>query len=209
MKTSQKELKEKAVKIIAKLKELFPDAKIALHYSNTFELLVAVILSAQCTDKMVNRVTPALFKKYPTLHDYVVADLKTFEQDIKSIGFYHSKAKNILATAKIIEETYNGQVPDTMEDLLTLPGVGRKTANVVMGNGYGKTEGIVVDTHVRRLTKLLGLTTNNDPIKIERDLMKIIPREDWFILSHLLIAYGRTYCSARKHDHANCPLSTL
>ena len=206
---TQKALNQKAIKIIAKLKKLFPEPKIALNYSNNVELLFAVMMSAQCTDTMVNRVTARLFKKYKSLHDYVTADIKEFEQDIKSTGFYHSKAKHILAAAKRIEEKYKGKVPDTMEDLLTLPGVGRKTANVVMGNGYGKTEGIVVDTHVRRLTKLLGLTIHSDPIKIEQDLMKIVPREDWFILSHLLIAYGRTYCSARKHDHANCPLSNI
>ncbi len=206
---TQKALKEKAIKIITKLKELFPDPKIALNYSNNVELLFAVMMSAQCTDRMVNIVTAKLFKKYKTLHDYVTADITEFEQDIKSTGFYHSKAKHILETAKILETKYNGKVPDCMQDLLTLSGVGRKTANVVMGNAYGKTVGIVVDTHVRRLTKLLGLTTHNDPIKIEQDLMKIIPREDWFILSHLLIAYGRTYCSARKHNHATCPLSSL
>ena len=206
---TQKALQQKAIKIIAKLKELFPEPKIALNYSNSVELLFAVMMSAQCTDKMVNIVMAKLFRKYRTLHDYVTADITEFEQDIKSTGFYHSKAKHILETAKILEDKYHGKVPDTMEELVTLSGVGRKTANVVMGNGYGKTEGIVVDTHVRRLTKLLGLTTHNDPIKIERDLMKIIPREDWFILSHLLIAYGRTYCSARKHDHAKCPLNDI
>jgi len=193
-------------KIIQKLKELLPDAKIVLKYSNNWELLVAVILSAQCTDKMVNKVTDKLFKKYKTLADYVKADPKEFENDIRSTGFFRNKTKNILAAAKIIKNKFGGVVPNTMKDLLTLPGVARKTANVVFGNAFGIYEGIAVDTHVRRLAKLYGLTDHDDPDKIEQDLMKIVPKKDWFKFTYLMIDYGRKYCFARKHDHKNCPL---
>lgn len=195
--------------ILKTLKELFPHPKIALNYTTDFELLVAVILSAQCTDKLVNKVTEPLFKKYKTLADYADADLAEFEQDIHSVNFYRNKAKNILATAKIIKEKYGGKIPDTMENLLSLPGVARKTANVVLGNIYHKIVGIVVDTHVKRLSQLYGLTKNDTPEKIEQDLMKIIPKEEWFELSYRLIDYGRAYCTARPHDHANCPLTKV
>jgi len=201
-----KKLKEKALKIIKVLKKLFPTAKIALNYSNPWELLVAVVLSAQCTDKKVNEVTKNLFKKYKTLDDYIKANPRKFEQDIKSTGFYKNKAKNILATARIIKEKFNGQVPKTMEELLTLPGIGRKSANVILGNAYGIVEGIAVDTHVRRLAKKLGLTKNTDPDKIEKDLMQIIPKKYWFPFTYWLIEYGRKYCPARPHNHNNCPL---
>src|SRR3990167_3079376 len=196
-------------KIIQKLKELLPDAKIVLKYSNNWELLVAVILSAQCTDKMVNKVTDKLFKKYKTLADYVKADPKEFENDIRSTGFFRNKTKNILAAAKIIKNKFGGVVPNTMKDLLTLPGVARKTANVVFGNAFGIYEGIAVDTHVRRLAKLYGLTDHDDPDKIEQDLMKIVPKKDWFKFTYLMIDYGRKFCPARKHDHKNCPLTTI
>lgn len=195
--------------ILKTLKELFPHPKIALNYTTDFELLVAVILSAQCTDKLVNKVTEPLFKKYTSINDYVDADPAEFEQDIHSVNFYRNKAKNILATADIIKEKYGGKVPDTMEDLLSLPGVARKTANVVLGNIYHKIVGIVVDTHVKRLSQLYGLTKNDTPEKIEQDLMKIIPKEEWFELSYRLIDYGRAYCTARPHDHANCPLTKV
>ncbi len=200
------ELKKKAALIVKELKKLLPDAKIVLKYSNNWELLVSVILSAQCTDVMVNKVTEKLFKKYRIIDDYEKADLKEFEQDIKSTGFYHHKAKNILATAKIIKEKYSGKVPNTLNDLLSLPGVARKTANVVLGNAFGIVEGIAVDTHVRRLSQVYGLTKHNDPEKIERDLMKILPKSDWFRFTYLMIDYGRKYCPAKKHDHDNCPL---
>ena len=200
------EKKHLAEKIIKKLKVLLPDAKIALNYSNNWELLVAVILSAQCTDKMVNKVTEKLFRKYKSLEDYVKADANEFEKDIRSTGFFRNKAKNILATAKIIKGKFHGKVPDTMNDLLTLPGVARKTANVVLGNAYGIYEGIAVDTHVRRLAKLYGLTDQDDPDKIEQDLLKIVPKKDWFKFTYLMIDYGRKYCPAKKHDHQNCPL---
>ena len=198
--------KKLASTIISKLKKLFPTAKIALRYGNNWELMVAVQLSAQCTDKKVNEVTEKLFKKYKTLDDYVKADRHEFERDIHSTGFYRNKAKNILAAAKIIKEKYNGQIPKTMKEILELPGVARKTANVVLGNAYGVVEGIAVDTHVRRLSKLLGLTNETDPIKIEKGLMAIIPKKEWFNFTYRLIDYGRKFCVARRHDHQKCPL---
>ncbi|OHB21375.1 MAG: endonuclease III [Parcubacteria group bacterium RIFCSPLOWO2_01_FULL_48_18] len=202
-----KKRKTKAARINRILKKLFPRAKIVLKYSNNWELLVAVILSAQCTDKKVNEVTAELFKKYRTLEDYVSADPKKFMQDIRSTGFYRNKTKNILAAAKAVKRRYGGRVPDAMEEILKLPGVARKTANVVLGNAYGVVEGIAVDTHVRRLSRLLGLTNETDPVKIERDLMVILPKKEWFGFAYRLIDYGRKYCPARPHDHARCPLS--
>lgn len=202
-------MKQRISKIIKELKKLFPNAKIALNYKNNLELLFAVILSAQCTDKMVNKVTENLFKKYKNLDDYVNADQKEFEEDIKKTGFYHNKAKNILSSAKIIKEKYNGKIPKTMEEIMELPGVARKTANVVLGNAYGIVEGIAVDTHVKRLAQVLGLSKNTNPDKIEQDLMKIVPKKDWFEFTYLLIEYGRNYCTARRHDHENCPLSKI
>lgn len=193
--------------ILDELKRLFPDARIALQYSNNWELLVAVQLSAQCTDKKVNEVTAELFKKYRSLDDYVKADPRVFERDIHATGFFRQKTKNILHAAKIIKEKYGGAMPRTMKEMLVLPGVGRKTANVVLGNAYGVVEGIAVDTHVRRLARLLGLTTHTDPHKMEKDLMRIIPREEWFDFTYRLIEYGRKYCTARQHDHAQCPLT--
>jgi len=191
--------KERAKKILKKLRELFPDAAIVLKYGNAWELLVAVILSAQCTDKQVNIVTEKLFQKYKTLDDYIKATQEEFEQDVKSTGFYRNKAKNILASAKIVKERFGGKVPDTMEDLLTLPGVARKTANVVLGNAYGIVQGIAVDTHVMRLSQKLGLTDYKDPVKIERDLMELLPQKDWFFFTYGIIEYGRHVCMARKH----------
>lgn len=191
--------KKRAGAIVKKLKELFPDAQIVLRYSNTWELLVSVILSAQCTDKMVNVVTEKLFKKYRTLEDYINTDVEEFENDIKSTGFYRNKAKNILASAEIVKEKFGGEVPDTMEAILTLPGVARKTANVVLGNAFGIVEGIAVDTHVRRLSQKLGLTEHADPNKIEQDLMQLLPQKDWFFLTYGLIEYGRHICPSRKH----------
>ena len=193
--------------IMKTLGQLFPKADIALTYGNNWELLVAVILSAQCTDKKVNQVTPPLFRKYPTLAAYVAADPKEFEKDIHSTGFFREKTKRILAAAKMLTEEFGGKVPRTMEEILKIPGVARKTANVVLGNAYGIVEGIAVDTHVKRLSKLLGLTKHTDPVKIERDLMRVIPREEWFPFTYRLIDYGRAYCVARRHDHAKCPLT--
>jgi len=202
--------KKKAEKIVRKLKKLFPNAKVSLNHTTNWEFLVAVILSAQCTDKKVNEVTSKLFKKYKKLDDYVNADLKEFEQDIHSTGFYRNKAKNILATAKIIKEKHSGRVPKTMEEMLALPGVARKTANVVLGEAFGVVEGIAVDTHVRRLTRLLGLTKETNPNKIEKDLMSILPRKEWKDFTIRMIEYGRKYCPAvPNHSHKNCPLSKI
>lgn len=177
-----------------------------LQYSNPWELLVAVELSAQCTDLRVNIVTEKLFRKYRSLEDYVNADPKEFEKDIFQTGFYKNKSKNILAAAKILKETFGGELPKTMKDMLTIPGVGRKTANVVLGNAYGIAEGIAVDTHVMRLAQVLGLSRHKTPEKIEKDLMKLIPQKEWFHSTYLLIDYGRKYCTARPHDHEHCPL---
>jgi endonuclease-3 len=203
------ERKKRAKKISLVLKKLFPHAKIALNYKNNWELLVAVILSAQCTDKKVNEVTEKLFKKYKKLDDYIYANPKEFEEDIKPTGFYKNKAKNILRAAKIIKEKFNGQIPKTMEEMLTLPGVARKTANVVLGNAYGIVEGIAVDTHVRRLAIKLDLTDHKDPVKIEKDLMEIFPKKEWFPITYRLIEYGRKICPARVHNCQNHPLTKI
>lgn len=200
MKDEERELKKRSLKIVKKLKELFPNAKIVLRYKNNWELLVSVILSAQCTDKKVNEVTKKLFFKYRTLNEYIGVSQIKFEQDIKPTGFYRAKTKNILGAAKIVKEKFGGKVPKTMEEILTLPGVARKTANVVLGNAYGIVEGIAVDTHVMRFAQKLGLTKHKDPVKIERDLMSIIPKKDWFFLTYGLIEYGRRVCIKRKHD---------
>lgn len=203
------ERKKRAAKIVKKLEELFPKTKIALKYGNNLELLVAVILSAQCTDKKVNEITPKLFKKYQTLNDYVNASQTKFEQDIRQCGFYRNKAKNILAAARAIKERHGGKVPKTMEEIDALPGVARKTANVVLGNAYGVVEGIAVDTHVMRLSQKLGLTDHSDPVKIEQDLMKLLPRKEWFDFTYRIIDYGRGVCAARKHDCKDHPLTKI
>ncbi len=197
---------EKAQHVFFGLKKIFPEAKIMLHYRNNWELLVAVELSAQCTDKKVNEITPMLFKKYPKLVDYIKADPREFEKDIYQSGFYKNKTKNILAAAKMVYEKFSGKIPRTMEEILTIPGVARKTANVVLGNAYGIVEGVAVDTHVKRLTKLWGLSKESSPEKIEKDLMKLLPKEEWFQFTYLAIEYGRTYCTARVKDHSLCPL---
>jgi len=201
--------KKRAQKIFKALKKLFPHATIALKFSNNWELLVAVQLSAQCTDKKVNEVTPALFKKYPKLEDYVNAKPREFEKDIHQCGFYRAKTKNILAAAKVVKEKFHGRLPKTMAEMVTIPGVGRKSANVILGNAYGVMEGIAVDTHVMRLSHVLGLSREKTPEKIEKDLMRIIPRKQWFEATYLLIDYGRAYCVARPHDHAKCPLTKV
>lgn len=200
------ERKKRAHKIFKTLRKLFPHPKIALTFGNNWELLVAVQLSAQCTDKKVNEVTPALFKKYRTLDAYVKADPRAFEKDIHQCGFYRAKTKNILAAAKVVKTKFHGVIPRTMEEMITIPGVGRKSANVILGNAYGIVEGIAVDTHVKRLSTTLGLTKEKTPEKIEKDLMAIIPKKDWFTATYLLIDYGRKYCPARPHDHERCPL---
>lgn len=205
------EKKIRVKKIIPKLKRLFPRSKIALNFSNNIELLVAVQLSAQCTDKKVNEVTIKLFKKYPNLDAYVNASasrrtIREFEQDIRQCGFYRNKTKNILAACKMIKEKFGGKVPKTMDEMLELPGVARKTANIVLYNAHKVVEGIAVDTHVKRLAKRMGLTNHSDPVKIERDLMEIVPRKEWSTFNYLLVDYGRKYCKAKRHDHDSCPL---
>ncbi|MDD2524442.1 MAG: endonuclease III [Endomicrobiaceae bacterium] len=195
--------------IIKILDEEYKGIDIALNFSNVFELLVATILSAQCTDKRVNIVTSALFKKYKTINDYANADIHEFEKDIKSTGFFRNKTKNIIATANIILQQYNGIVPKTMEELITLKGVARKTANIVLGSGYGISEGIAVDTHVIRLTNLIGLSKSSDPKTIEKDLMKIVPKQYWIKISFLIQTLGRRICKARNPNHAICPIKHL
>jgi len=197
-------------KINKELKRLYPQAKIALNFSNPWELLVAVILSAQTTDKKVNEITEKLFKKYKTIDDYAKANLKEFQNDIKGVNYYKNKAKFILENAKIIKERFNSQVPNTMAELLQLKGVARKTANIVLSVAYNIYEGIAVDTHVKRLSKLLGLTKETKPEKIEKDLIQIIPKgPEWRDFPLRLIQYGRDYCSAKKHNHQNCPLTKV
>lgn len=197
--------KQKAEEIVKELKKLFPNVKIALNYSTPLELLIAVIMSAQSQDKQVNVITADLFRKYKNIKDYVKVPLSEFENDIKRIGLYRAKAKNIKATVEMIDKQYDGKVPENMEDLLKLPGVGRKTANVVLYCIYGKTEGIAIDTHARRLSKLFGLTKTDEVVQIEKDLMKILPKKDWGEITYLFAEYGRQYCTAFC-KHANCPL---
>lgn len=202
-------LRERARLISAELKRLFPHSKIALNYGSQWELLVAVTLSAQCTDKKVNEVTHLLFKKYRILDDYVNANPVEFEQDIKPTGFYRNKAKNILTAAKAVQDEFGGRVPKKMTELLSLPGVGRKTANIVQGNAFGIVEGIAVDTHVRRLAIKLGLTANKQPDKIEMDLMQLLPEAQWFDFTYRMIDYGRQICPARRHDCRHHPLTKI
>ncbi|MBI2623491.1 MAG: endonuclease III [Candidatus Liptonbacteria bacterium] len=202
-------MRKRASKIISVLGKLFPNPKIALKYGNNWELLVAVQLSAQCTDKKVNEVTPALFKKYRRLEDYVSANPREFEKDIHQCGFFRAKTRNILAAAKVVQEKFGGKLPRTMEEMLVIPGIGRKSANVILGNAYGVVEGIAVDTHVKRLSRVLGLSNEKTPEKVEKDLMAIIPKKDWFRATYLLIDYGRKYCFARPHQHHLCPLSKI
>jgi endonuclease-3 len=195
--------------IIAELRRLYPDAKCSLDFTNPLELLVATQLSAQCTDERVNLVTVDLFKKYRSAEDYATVSQEELEKDIKSTGFYRNKARNIRAAAQRMITSYGGQVPRTMEELLTLPGVARKTANVVLGNAYGIVVGFVVDTHIGRLARRFGWTTSEDPVKVEQDLMRIIPQNVWLDLSHMLIYHGRAICTARKPACAACALATL
>jgi len=203
------EPKERAAKIINLLEKEHSDAKIALHHSNPLELLVATMLSAQATDEQINKVTEKLFKKYTKPEDYANIDLTELEQDIRSTGFYHNKARNLKNAAKMLVEKFHSKVPKTMEELLELPGVARKTANIVLYGAYGKIEGIAVDTHVRRLSQRLGLTENEDQDKIEQDLMHLVPRDKWMWLSDLLIFHGRRVCTAKKPNCAGCVLNKI
>jgi endonuclease-3 len=201
--------KERIAEIIARLKQAYPDAKCALHHENPLQLLVATILSAQCTDVRVNIVTKELFKKYRTAQAFANARPEEFEQEIRSTGFFRNKTKSVLGMANALVEKHGGRVPDTMEELTPLPGVGRKTANVVLGNAFGKNEGVVVDTHVTRLSGLLGLTRQTDAVKIEYDLMKLVPRDEWTLFSHLLIMHGRAVCIAGRPKHEVCAVCDL
>lgn len=195
--------------ILHRLRENHPDAQCALNHTNPLELLIATILSAQCTDERVNQVTPALFEKYPTAAAFAAADRAELEAAIRPTGFYRQKARYIQEACQIIAHEYDGQVPADMHALLRLPGVARKTANVVLGVAFGIADGIVVDTHVKRLTQRLGLATETAPDKIERELMALVPQEDWIDLAHLLIFHGRRVCRARKPDCLNCVLNDL
>ncbi|MEP6920112.1 MAG: endonuclease III [bacterium] len=198
------ELKQITRKIIARLKRAYPDAKCSLNHSNPFELLIATILSAQCTDERVNIVTADLFRKYRKPQDYLKVSPAELQEDIRTTGFFRNKTKSIQGTAKMLTEQYSGRVPETMDELLELPGVARKTANVVLGNAFGLSSGVVVDTHVTRLSRRLGLTRQRNPEKIEQDLIEIVPKKDWVIFSHLLIAHGRKICKARTPLCAEC-----
>jgi len=197
---------ERVKKILPILKRTYPQVNIALHFGNPLELLIATILSAQCTDARVNMVTPALFRKYRSATDWASADIKEIEQDIRTCGFYHNKAVSIQGATKKIIEQYNGMVPETMDELVTLPGVGRKTANCVLGNAFGRPA-IMCDTHVIRLSRRLQLSENSDPVKLEFDLADIVPKKDWTIFSHLLIFHGRNICVARKPECPVCPIA--
>lgn len=199
----------RAAKILAALKAAYPDADCALEHADAWQLLVATILSAQCTDVRVNMVTPALFEAYPGSRAMAQARQADVETIIKSTGFFRNKAKNLIAMAQALEAGHGGTVPRTMTELHALPGVGRKTANVVLGNAYGLNEGITVDTHVARIARLLRLTRHEDPVKIEQDLMLLIPREDWTLVSHLLISHGRAVCIARRPRCGNCAIAAL
>jgi endonuclease-3 len=195
--------------IIRKLKRRNPDAATALQHRSPLELLVATILSAQCTDARVNMVTKDLFVKYRTAEDYADADPEVFEQEIKSTGFFRNKTKSILGMAQGLVELHGGEVPASMKELTALPGVGRKTANVVLGNAFGIDEGVVVDTHVKRIANRLGLTTKSDPVKIEQDLMEVVPHSEWTLFAHLLIHHGRRICTARAPKCEICPVNDL
>jgi endonuclease-3 len=203
------ERKERLAEILRRLDKMYPGATCALHHHNPWELLVATILSAQCTDKRVNEVTPGLFKKYPTPEDFAAVRPEVLAEDIRSTGFFNNKSKSIVGAAKRIVNDFGGQVPRTIEELLTVPGAARKTANVVLGTAYGIASGIVVDTHVQRISQRLDLTKHAEPVKIEQDLIKIIPRDHWILFSHQIILHGRALCIARSPKCAECDLNSL
>ena len=208
-KESIEQKKARVTKIIAGLQKAYPDAHCELNHSNALELLIATILSAQCTDKRVNIVTPQLFKKYRTAEDFANARLPELEQEIKTTGFFRNKAKSITKATRNIVEKHGGNVPNTMEELIALGGVGRKTANVVLGNAFGINTGIVVDTHVARLSQRLGLTKEKDPVKIELALINLVPQDQWTMFSHWLIWHGRRRCYARSPDCSNCEIKSV
>ena len=202
-------VRAKAIRVFEAMKEAYPDAKCALDHQNPFELLVSTILSAQCTDKRVNMVTPELFRALPTPEAMAKAPIEDLEAMVKTTGFFRNKAKSLHGTSERLATVYGGQVPSSMEDLLTLPGVARKTANVVRGVAYGLADGVVVDTHVLRLSQRLGWSNEKSPEKVERDLMALFPKESWIELSHLLITHGRRVCAARRPKCAECPVNRL
>jgi endonuclease-3 len=206
---AESDLTASAHEIISLLKKAYPDARCALGHRNAYELLCATILSAQCTDARVNLVTPTLFARYPTPFELARAEPADVEEIIKSTGFFRNKTRSLIGMAQAVVADHGGEVPRTMEELRKLPGVGRKTANVVLSNAYGTNEGVTVDTHVTRLSGLLGLSREADPVKIEEDLMRLFPREDWGLLSHLLIFHGRRICIARRPKCGECVLAQL
>ncbi len=203
------EPKARAIKILELLEKQYPDAEIALHYANPLELLISTILSAQATDEQINAITPKLFERFKTPEDFANADVKELEQYVKSSGFYHNKAKNIQNCCKTLVEKFHSKVPQTMSELLELPGVGRKTANIVLANAFGAVEGIAVDTHVGRLAQRLGLSEKNNPDKIEQDLMQLVPKPQWMRITDLLIWHGRRVCTAKKPNCAGCVLNQI
>jgi len=206
---TQAERKARVEHILSTLDEMYPDANCALIHHNPWELLVATILSAQCTDKRVNEVTPGLFRKYPTPQDFAAVRPEVLADDIRSTGFFNNKAKSIIGAAKKIINEFGGQVPQTIEELITVPGAARKTANVVLGTAYNIASGVVVDTHVQRVSRRLDFTKNSDPVKIEQDLIKIIPQNRWILFSHQIIHHGRALCIARKPRCAECKLDPV
>jgi endonuclease III len=203
------ERKARIDKILVVLDRMYPDVTCALHHSSAWELLVATILSAQCTDKRVNAVTPELFRKYPTIQDFAAAKQEELAQDIRSTGFFNNKAKSVIGAARKILSEFDGKVPREMEALLTVPGAARKTANVVLGTAFGIALGVVVDTHVQRIARRLDLTRQTDPVKIEKDLMKVIPKAKWILFAHQIIHHGRALCVARNPKCAECALNPL
>ena len=207
--TRKSSIEQRAPQIVKRLSKAYPDAKVALRFSNALECLVATILSAQCTDEKVNEVTAALFKKYRKAQDYLKVPEDELRADIRPTGFFNQKAASIRAACARIVEVYGGRVPDSMEDLITLRGVARKTANIVLGNAYGRVEGIAVDTHVKRLANRFGFSDQSDPDKIEQDLMSLIPKRQWFGFTYVLIDHGRAICEARKPNCAECPVNDL
>ena len=203
------ERQQRVADILRRLDQMYPGATCALHHHNPWELLVATILSAQCTDKRVNQVTPDLFAKYPTPQDFAAVRPEVLAQDIRSTGFFNNKAKSIVGAAKRVVDDFGGQIPKTIEEVLTIPGAARKTANVVLGTAYGIASGVVVDTHVQRIAHRLDLTRQTNPVKIEQDLMKILPRDKWILFSHQIILHGRALCVARNPKCADCALNPI
>ena len=206
--TAEDDRAARAVAVVEKLRQAYPDAACSLHYANPLQLLVATILAAQCTDERVNQVTPALFARYPTAEDLANAPPEDLEQTVRSTGFFRNKAKNIQGACRMIVQEFSGQVPSTMDELLRLPGVARKTANVVLGEAFGLVEGVIVDTHVGRISRRLGLTEEDDPVQVENELMALLPRHAWLAWNHQLISHGRQVCVARRPRCEDCVLTT-